>query len=123
MKLKKYALGLIVLLFAACGQQYDAESLVKDFMDEYLKDVGSLSSIDFERIDSTTRINDSIINNMKQFTAKSGRYKQDLKFSPKSDSENTLIILRVEYKQNNEIYSDTYYLNKELTKVIAIKTN
>lgn len=124
MKLRKYVFcSVAALLFAACGRQHAAESLVKDFMNENLQDV-SFSDMDFGKIDSTKRINDSIISKMRSAASQSGRYKRDIAYPAVSvGNGNTLIMLRVVYKLDNDTCSDTYYLDKELTRVIAFKTN
>lgn len=122
MKLRGLICGAIVLLFVACGRQYNAESLVKDFMKENLADASTLSSVEFSKIDSTRRLNDSIIYRMREFVGKSRKYKQNISYSERKADEG-LIILRVTYKLANEDCSDTYYLSKDLSQVIAVKVN
>lgn len=122
MKLRKYILSASVLLLTACGQQHDAKVLVKNFMKENLKDATSLSSVNFGKLDSTKRINDSIITKMRAFTKESERYKNNIMYSAEP-AGNTLMMLRVEYILNKDSCSDTYYLDKELTRVVALKTN
>lgn len=122
MRFKGFILSVAVLLLAGCGQQHDAESLVKDFMKQNLKEPSAISSVDFERIDSTKRLNDSIVTEIRTFASKSERYRKDIKY-PQEAIEKTLIILRVGYRLNGEECSDTYYLDKNLTRVVAFKNN
>ena len=111
-----------MLLLASCGQQHKAETLVEDFMDKNLKSPSKVSIIEFAKIDSTKRINDSIITNMRTVAEQSERYNQGIVYD-KSGHGKTLITLRVQYRIANDTCSDTYYLDKELTKVVAFKTN
>lgn len=122
MKLKGLLLIIIVLLFAACGRQHDAESIVKDFMNENLSDASTLSGVEFAKIDSTRRLNDSIIYRMREIVDYSDKYKRNIKYSDYKAGEN-LIILRVAYKLEGDNYSDTYYLDNDFTHVVAVKIN
>lgn len=122
MKIKELLFCTTMLLLASCGQQHKAETLVEDFMDKNLKSPSNVSIIEFAKIDSTKRINDSIITNMRTVAEQSERYNQGIVYD-KSGHGKTLITLRVQYRIANDTCSDTYYLDKELTKVVAFKTN
>lgn len=117
-----YPLFCAVMMFSACGQQHDAEVLVKDFMNENLKNPTALTNVDFAKLDSTARLNDSIINVLRSLTGQSGRYRDDIRYSDKKQ-EKPLKILRVQYKIDTTECSDTYYLSRDITEVIAIKAN
>lgn len=41
----------------------------------------------------------------------------------KRNKDEKLIIIRVRYKINGQDFHDTFYLNKEMTGVIALKNN
>lgn len=111
-----------MLMFAACGQQHDAETLVEDFMKENLNNSSSLSSVEFAKLDSTARLNDSIINILRADSKQSDRYRNDIRYAD-SRQEKVLKMLRVKYTLGTDECSDTYYLDKSLTKVIAVKIN
>ncbi|MGN1264131.1 MAG: hypothetical protein ACI4TW_08830 [Prevotella sp.] len=122
MKTKGLLFCTTMLLLASCGQQHKAEILVEDFMDKNLKSSSEVSIIDFAKIDSTKHINDSIVMNMRAVAEQSERYKQGIDYDNGKYGK-TLITLRVQYRLANDTCSDTYYLDKDLTKVVAFKTN
>lgn len=111
-----------MLLLASCGQQHKAESVVEDFMNNNLKDASSLQIMEYGDLDSTRYLNDSIVNKLRSTAKNAPMYKPDIIFS-EDNGHDKLIILRVKYKINDKNYHDTYYLNKELTAVIALKNN
>lgn len=117
-----YPLFCAVMMFSACRQQHDAEVLVKDFMNENLKNPTALTNVDFAKLDSTARLNDSIINVLRSLAGQSGRYRDGIRYSDKKQ-EKPLKILRVQYKIDTTECSDTYYLSRDITEVIAIKAN
>jgi len=115
-------IGSAALLFASCGQQHKAESLVKDFMEQNLKDASALTKVEFNDIDSTRYINDSIVTVIRQNTKKSAlQYKTDISYG-KVPMDRMLIMARVNYCINNKEYSDTYYMDMELTNIVAFKS-
>ena len=83
------------MMFSACGQQHDAEVLVKDFMNENLKNPTALTNVDFAKLDSTARLIDSIINVLRSLAGQSGRYRDGIRYSDKKQ-EKPLKILRVQ---------------------------
>lgn len=114
----------MMLLLASCGKQHQAESLVKDFMEEHLTDPSSLSKVTFRDIDSTSAFcNDSIIQLIRAHAAESGRYRSDIVYAKPDGATGKLIFIRVNYRLKDQEMSDTYYLNPSLTGVVAVKTN
>ena len=59
---------LAMLLLTACGQQHQAKSLVKDFVEEHA--IEELHITDFSDLDSTKVISDSVFLAMQQNAAK-----------------------------------------------------
>lgn len=111
-----------VMMFSACGQQHEAEVLVKDFMNENLKNPAALTNVDFAKLDSTSRLNDSIINVLRTLAGQSGRYRDGIRYSDKKQ-EKPLKILHVQYKIDTTECSDTYYLSRDMTEIIAVKAD
>ena len=115
---------IFVLLFAACGQQHDAEVLIKEFMNANLKSPTALSAIEFHKMDSTSRIGDSVIANIRKFTeSANGQYRTGIAYPAGGNDGKKIKLVRVEYKLDGKAYSDTYYLNNDVTRIIAVKTN
>ena len=111
-----------MLLLASCGQQHKAESVVEDFMENNLKDASALQIVEYSDIDSTRYLNDSIINKLRNTAKNSSMYSGRTDFAQRNKDEK-LIIIRVRYKINGQDFHDTFYLNKEMTGVIALKNN
>lgn len=115
-------IGTATLLFASCGQQHKAESLVKDFMEQNLKDASAMAKIEFNDIDSTRYVNDSIVTVMRRNTKMYAlQYKADIKYGDVPMGK-MLIMARVNYSIDNKEYSDTYYMDMELTNIVAFKS-
>lgn len=115
-------LSALLFLTISCGPKQQAESTIKCFLEANLKDTRDLNIIQYGEIDSTRYLNDSIIEKLRKDIKKSRPYKKDIKFSQNKE-EDKLIILRVKYNTNGKDYHDTYYLDKDMTRVIAIKSN
>ena len=110
---KYIIIGIALLLLASCGQQQRAKSVVKDFVQEQLhKDV---SYLDFADVDSTHVLSDSIIQAMRSRAGKSIQYQ--------NYQGKTLMHIRVKYLLDKDTCSATFYLDKEMTGVVAFKRN
>lgn len=112
-----------VLLLASCGQQHQAESVVEDFMQQYVKDYGNLRITEFDDIDSTRYINDSIIGAMRKATESCAVYKPGIEYGENPDPKKKLKIVRVSYEIGGATYNDTYYLDNGMQCVVALKSN
>jgi hypothetical protein len=122
MRISHIIIGISILLFTACGEQNKAEKLVDSFMEENLIDASKLNDVDYKKIDSTKIITDSIVNILRKTAENIPHYKQNIKYTP-GEIGNKLIITRVTYSIDTQKYQDTYYLDAELTRVVAFKNN
>lgn len=112
-----------MLLFASCGQQHNAESIVKEFMRQNLNDASQLNDIEFADIDSTKYINESMVKNIREAANRSPQYKHGIIYNATSVVGRQLIIARVHYKIGEKKFRDTYYLDENVTAVVAFKNN
>lgn len=112
----------MLLLAVSCGRQHDAESLVKDFMQENMHNYSAISAVNFKKMDSTRYLKDSIITKIRKTAETAALYKKGIKYNDNTPGKK-LIVLRVEYKVDDNEHSDTYYLNDELTHIVAFKNN
>ena len=110
------------LLFASCGPQAEAENLVKEFMEQNLREGLTPSSVHFTGIDSTHAMTDSIVINLRQLARQAKRYRPDLKYAPDAPFKK-LIVTRVRYELDDQECSDTYYLDMALSRIVAFKEN
>ena len=118
MRLRAYIIiGVTLLLLVSCGQQYHAERTVEDFVDANAEAPEAMTRRNFADLGTTRHINDSLISIMRQRRAE--HYKKDIKYPdvPQGD----LYYLRIRYVHEGDTLQNTFYLNQELTEVVAFK--
>ena len=111
-----------MLLFVSCGQQHQAKEIIQDFVDQNATEPSSRSSISFVKFDSTRVINDSIILAMRANADTIKRYVKLVKYAEGSFG-GKLYVARITYTIDGVEYSDTYYLDDQLSRVVAFKSN
>jgi len=125
--MKKIALyiiiGIAVLLPVACGQQHQAKEVIEDFVEQFSSDPSAYSSITIVRFDSTHVLSDSIVAKMRANADTIQRFKtKQIKYTDGSKGKK-VFVARIKYTIHDAEYSDTYYLDDQLTHVIAFKSN
>ena len=125
--MKRQALYIIigvtlVLLSVSCGQQHQAKQVIQDFVEQYAAEPSACSSISIVKFDSTQTVNDSIIGRMRANADTIQRYQKSIKYADGAISKK-LFIARIEYTVSGEKYSETYYLDDQISRVVAFKTN
>lgn len=111
-----------LLLFASCGPQQEAEELVEQFMKQNMKEELDISGLHFMDIDSTRLVNDSVVISLRQQAKRASRYQGNIKYAPDQPFKQ-LITIRAKYYIEEKEYSDTYYLDMDLTRIVAFKEN
>ena len=106
-----------MLLSVSCGRQHDAEQTVKAFIEANMQDDVEISDRDFANLGTTSLISDSLIEQMRQRGAE--LYKQGITYPKAPDGE--LYYLRMRYVHDKDTLQNTFYLNQELTEVVAFK--
>ena len=106
-----------MLLSVSCGRQHDAEQTVKAFVEENMQDGIQISDRDFADLGTTQLISDSLIQLMRQRGA--DLYNQGIAYSKAPDG--ALYYLRMRYVHDKDTLQNTFYLNQELTEVVAFK--
>jgi hypothetical protein len=106
-----------LLLFASCGQQHKAESLVSNFVAENIEDPSAISGKDFAELGTTRHLSDSLIKVMRQRGA--ANFKKGISYGkiPSGD----LYYLRMSYISNGDTLQNTFYLDSDLSEVVAFK--
>ena len=117
MRARNIIIGGMVLLFASCGQRYEAKKLVKAFVKEHATEEIDISS--FSDLDSTKVISDSLLQVMRQQALKDTLFK-DVKLGAIPQST-TLLYIRMRYGEDSLMQSRTFYFDKDLTGIIAFK--
>ena len=111
-----------MLLSVSCGRQHQAKQVIQDFIDQYAAEPSACSSISIVKFDSTQTVNDSIIGRMRANADTIQRYQKSIKYADGAISKK-LFIARITYTVNDAEYSDTYYLDDQISRVVAFKTN
>ena len=107
-----------MLLFASCGRQNSAEQTVKAFVEANMENSGNdISSRDFADLGITRLISDSLIQLMRHRGAP--LFKKGITYTEVPDGE--LYYLRMSYIHEGDTLQNTFYLNQELTEVVAFK--
>ena len=106
-----------MLLSVSCGRQHDAEQTVKAFIEANMQDGIEISDRNFADLGTTSLISDSLIEQMRQRGAE--LYKQGITYPKAPDGE--LYYLRMRYVHDKDTLQNTFYLNQELTEVVAFK--
>jgi len=106
-----------MLLSVSCGRQHDAEQTVKAFVEANMLEGIQISNHDFADLGTTRHINDSLIQLMRHRGAE--LYKQGITYSKAPQGE--FYYLRMRYVHDGDTLQNTFYLNQELTEVIAFK--
>ena len=117
MNARAVIIGMTLLLLASCGKQYHAEQTVEDFVDANMEQPEKITKRDFADLGTTRHINDSLISVMRQRGAE--HYKKGISYPdvPQGD----LYYLRMRYVHEGDTLQNTFYLNEELTEVVAFK--
>ncbi len=110
-------LGVVMLLLASCGQQYAAKQKVKNFVKEHATEEIDITS--FSDLDSTRVISDSLLQVMRKNALSDPLFK-DVRLGdvPKSS---TLLYIRMRYGEDSLMQSKTFYFDRDLNEIIAIK--
>lgn len=116
----------LVLMFTSCGDQYKAQSLVKDFLNENLVEL-DCSYERFSRLTPTAMISFDQMKVMRQNVSKLPYVKKNINYNDAAYPD-TLLYLRATYKLTNhqgekQEVTQTFYLDKGLTRVIGFKEN
>lgn len=112
------AMALMALAIASCGKQHEAESVVKKFIADNaaVKDY----SVEFQRMDSTTHVSDSLIDVMKRAADRNKFFKKGISYEPNS-KPGKYIYLPARIYVDKDTLSQTFYLDMEMTHVISFK--
>ena len=107
------------MLFASCGRRQEAKSLVKDFMKANVEDYSKVSYLEFYDVDSTRNISDSLIQVLHGRTP--AHFSRNISYQPRGGR--TLWLLRTRYLMDDDTCSATFYMDKEMTGIVAFKEN
>ncbi len=116
----------VMLLFTACGEQHKAQSLVKDFLNENLIDKDCCFER-FSKLKPTAMINAERLQTMRKDIETLPIIKKGIKYNDEALPD-TLLYIRATYQLTSkdgkkDKYTQTFYMDKAITHIIAFKKN
>lgn len=125
-KLTFLAMGLVLAL-TSCGDQHKAQSLVKDFLNENMEE-RDCSYERFSRLTPTAMIDMNGVKDMRQHMSQMPYMKKNINYQDASAISDTLLYIRATYKLTDKTgkeqeLTQTFYMDKALTRVVAFKEN
>ena len=125
-KLTFLAMGLVLAL-TSCGDQHKAQSLVKDFLNENLEE-RDCSYERFSRLTPTAMIDMNGVKDMRQHMSQMPYMKKNINYQDASAISDTLLYIRATYKLTDKTgkeqeLTQTFYMDKAFTRVVAFKEN
>ena len=116
-----------MLVVTSCGDQHKAQSLVKDFLQDNLKEGNDCSFERFSQLTPTAMIDFNRVKSMRKDMDRLPYIKSSIKYQEGSLPD-TLLYIRATYKlkgntDKDEELTQTFYMDKALTRVIAFKQN
>lgn len=120
------ALGFMLAL-TSCGDQHKAQSLVKDFLNENLEQ-NDCSYERFSSLTPTAMIGADRVKEMRKHMSQMPYVKNNIDYQDVGALPDTLLYLRATYKLTDKSgkqqeLTQTFYLDKALTHIIAFKEN
>lgn len=114
----------VVSLFASCGKEHQAKSMVEDFLDTHLVD-NSRFDVRFSKLDSTRMITPKAVASLREHMRTVSLFKPDVTYGSE-EIPHTLYYIRVSYNKKQpggkeERYTQTFYFDKEIQRIIAFK--
>ena len=113
-----YTLIMTLLLLASCGKQYEAKTLVKEFVKANATKEINIES--FTDLDSTHVISDSVIMALRENVKTDSIFKKGTQLTAERKSQ-TLLYIRMRYLEDSLELSRTFYFNPDLDGIVAIK--
>ena len=113
---------MAMVAFSACdGEKGTAQKLVKEFLTDNLVSQ-DFKIMDFSRLDSTKLISDSVFLQMRAKGAENKAFKAGFSYADGGKTKK-LNYIRVKYRVDKDTILQTYYLDDQLTRVVAFKEN
>lgn len=109
---------LATILLFGCGKQHQAEGVVKEFIAQNIA-VEDYSA-DFLKVDSTTHINDSMIERMRLAAGHNKLFKSGIKYG-QDLRKGKYAFLPARIYVGKDTIRQTFYLDMDMSHVIAFK--
>ena len=127
-KMKKFCIAMVSLfmgLTMICSCDADrstAKKMANRYLSEQLIDT-KMKEVSFSRLDSTSYITPDILQTIRQKTAESGLFKNEVIFDTTRHTR-PLRHIGVDYKDSKDHkHHITFYFDSKLEEILAVKTN
>ena len=107
------------LVLVACGDKHKASSAVGEFLKSNIVDTEY--STEMLAVDSTKALGDSLIQSMRKEAAADKYFKKNIQWGQYSGGK--LVYARVRILQLKDTLVRTFYLDKDMSSVVAFKMN
>lgn len=113
-------IGIAAMLLASCSERRKARATVEAFLNANLTTQDYY--VDLLALDSTRRVSDSALADMRDIAAAKGIYKSGTEYAER-DASGKLMYIRGKIIAGKDTFVQTFYLTPDLEKVVAVKEN
>ena len=113
--------ALTAVMICSCSDNSKAKSLVDDFMQNNMADTVKVTDVAYSQLDSTTRMNDSIVDELRKEAHSIPLLKKGVTFTQKPSP--TLRFMNVRYRTKNDttLRQQTFYFDREVNGIVVVK--
>lgn len=113
--------ALTAVMICSCSDNSKAKSLVDDFMENNMADTVKVTDVVYSPLDSTTRMNDSIVDELRKEARSIPLLKKGVTFTQKPSP--TLRFMNVRYRTKNDttLRQQTFYFDREVNGIVVVK--
>ena len=113
--------ALMAVMICSCSDNSKAKSLVDDFMENNMADTVKVTDVAYSPLDSTTRMNDSIVDELRKEAHSIPLLKKGVTFTQKPSP--TLRFMNVRYRTKNDttLRQQTFYFDREVNGIVVVK--
>ena len=113
--------ALMAVMICSCSDNSKAKSLVDDFMENNMADTVKVTDVAYSPLDSTTRMNDSIVDELRKEARSIPLLTEGVTFTQKPSP--TLRFMNVRYRTKNDstLRQQTFYFDREVNGIVVVK--
>ena len=113
--------ALMAVMICSCSDNSKAKSLVDAFMQNNMADTVKVTDVAYSQLDSTTRMNDSIVDELRKEAHSIPLLKKGVTFTQKPSP--TLRFMNVRYRTKNDstLRQQTFYFDREVNGIVVVK--
>ncbi|MCI7597215.1 MAG: hypothetical protein SOY06_00800 [Prevotella sp.] len=113
--------ALMAVMICSCSDNSKAKSLVDDFMENNMTDTVKVTDVAYSQLDSTTRMNDSIVDELRKEAHSIPLLKEGVTFLQKPSP--TLRFMNIRYRTQNDstLRQQTFYFDREVNGIVVVK--